>query len=186
MYEVFWLDVFIHDGVNDIAESTQTLEVGIDYEVTVTGNYAIQNFPLEDWYGTPDLVLYPSPGAAVGHAHVAQIDPEVVYARPTDAGPSNALSLPRHNVNGDPRYGNLPVIVMSVGSGFAHREPVGGPFSVAQPGHIYTYSFTGEGQKLRAYITDYPYRSDNSGMLKFEIGEPPTVAPLLRQRQVAL
>lgn len=58
--------------------------------------------------------------------------------------------------------GHWTQLRIDTGSGAAHREPVGGPFSEPQPGHVYTYKLEGEGKPARFVWADSPL-SDNSG-----------------------
>ena len=41
------------------------------------------------------------------------------------------------------------LVQMDLGSGFAHIEPVGGPFSAVEDGHVYEYRVIGQGSTLQ-------------------------------------
>ena len=154
LLDSFFVDSRLHSqhaSHGTYAESSIVLQLGVEYTVVVDGNYtryADATLPL----GSPDAIVYLSPSQS---QRDALGDAETIYADHA----SFPGSFPRHTTSG---------LHMNLGSGWAHQEPTGGPFSAPQAGHSYTYSLTGEGSTLKLAITDSPI-SDNNGMLRVQI-----------------
>jgi|SRR5215469_11340456 len=76
------------------------------------------------------------------------IDAEVMSSHPP--------GLPDHD-------GHTKLFQLATGTGWVHVEPIGGPYSVAQPGHAYTYRIVGKGQPLRVRVADSPWTNNSGG-----------------------
>ena len=134
--------------------STVVLAAGQTYQISVQGTFSLWNNPLED--GTPEADAM-FPGSLAGRVSTqVGLDPDVEFAAHSSSG-----SWPRHTTQFE----------MNLGSGFAHVEPVGGPFAVPQPNHLYHYSVVGQGSTVSFRINDTPI-ADNYGLLQVIIQVP--------------
>lgn len=67
--------------------------------------------------------------------------------------------------------GHAPRVVMKFGSGaWTHIEPIGGPYTVPEPDHTYTFLVDAGGQTISFKIQDSVY-TDNIGSLSIQIFE---------------
>jgi hypothetical protein len=156
-----------NDGFAGPAQTSDVLANGAPYDITVSGTYsfwAIGNWASQSVCGTPEPAPQtPSPGVANGPVG---LDADTLFA---DAGPGSCAGeqVPRHSV--------ALQIEINSGSGYAHREPVGGPFTAPQPGHEYHYTVQGQGKAAGFRLRDNP-TSDNYGVLTItvtRINRPP-------------
>lgn len=148
LLETAWLD----SRVGSVTTTT-VLDNGVVYLVRVTGNMRHNPSASVD-EGSPDPILFPSPTFGADNA---MRDAEMFYAH-IDPG-----SYPEHAGTG---HGSP--FELNAGSGWAHIEPDGGPFTSPEAGHEYDYRITGEGTALQARITD-SILTDNNGMFKIEV-----------------
>ncbi len=145
--EVFFLD----SHAVGAATSTTVLTAGVTYLVSVQGTFSAWNLVLD--HGTPEPQAQFPPTSQPGRiSTMVGVDADTLYAWPT-AFPH----VPGHDVD----------LQMNLGSGFAHIEPFGGPYSVPQPDHFYSYNLLGQGAHLSVQINDS--HTDDYGLLKITI-----------------
>jgi hypothetical protein len=145
LIETVWLETRNSGSVT----TTNVLEDGTSYLIVVEGNADLDTTS-DAISGSPDTVIYPSTGHP--SSAQAQADADVIYAR------SVAAPVPVH----------LEYFLIDTGSGATHVEPVGGPFSTPQPGHIYEYAIIGEGSTVTFSYID-PVLTDNNGQFQISI-----------------
>lgn len=131
--------------------STTVLQSGRPYIITVQGTYSFFNQALTVGSPQPDA-MFPTGGGGRVSTQVGN-DAETVFA-------TVPLALKP--------IGHLDAFQIDLGSGLAHREPVGGPYSLPQPNYFYTYNVTGQGSVAGFHIVDSPY-TDNYGELLITI-----------------
>ena len=141
--------LFLTTPVGSITSAT-TLQSGREYVITVQGTYSKWNLALGA--GSPQAdAMFPSSVAGRVSTQVG-LDAECEFAHP--AGPGT--------------IGHVTIFEMNLGSGFAHVEPVGGPFGAPQPNFFYTYNVTGQGATATFRVNDAPL-ADNYGKLLITI-----------------
>jgi len=149
------VESFFFDSITDPSTpvySATTLPASVLYTVTIQGTYTEWNQALT--VGTPNAnALYPGSTAGRVSTEVG-IDPECCFASPTPVGPPGPFTPGQHTDN----------LELSLGAGFAHLEPIGGPFSTPQSGYAYTYRLTGQGSPL-GVRNKYLPTTDNYGKL---------------------
>lgn len=138
MLDQFWMDAVNHGSPGGGAVGAVVLATGVTYEVTLDGNFTVWGGSLAQGLNLPIKYLLGF-GGQRDSSHDADTTWAVELATPV-------AMLPAHS----------GTVQMSLDNGatWAHREPVGGPFSSPQPGHVYTYQLPGEGFPLRVRITD--------------------------------
>jgi hypothetical protein len=153
-----------NDGAAGPVSTSKPLKTGKKYALLVRGSFSA--FAASQWESTtpgspgacgiPEAApIYPSPGQTNGK--VGQ-DAETQYAKvfrlpcppPIDRFPFHAMDFQMQ---------------LNTGSGYTHTEPLGGPFSVPNPYHLYVYFLTGQGQPLKVQLLDSS-TSDNYGVFK--------------------
>ncbi len=145
--EVFFVNT--HVGAST---SSTILQTGVVYLVSVQGTYSAWNLVLDN--GTPEGDAQFPPSSQPGRLSTeVGVDADTLFAWPT-AHPHVA--------------GHDTDLVMNLGSGFSHIEPFGGPYSVPQPDHFYSYNLTGQGSALSVKTND-PNPADDYGLLKVTI-----------------
>lgn len=146
------MESVVHGPSSGGAVGVVPLNTGWTYEVTLDGNFTI-------WGGTlaqgADLPIKYVSGS--GGQRDSSFDAEVQYAIEL---PTPVEALPRHSA--------LVEMSLDGGATWAHREPVGGPYSAVQPGHVYTYQLLGAGYPLRVRHGDVPL-SDNNGRVQVTV-----------------
>lgn len=152
LIDSFWVDSKVQGG----ASSSAVLDAGRSYKLVITGN--ARGIDGTFSYGAPDTILFPSPGES---AEPAQADAETGYASQSD------VPLPIHQNTAEFAFH------INSGSGWAHVEPVGGPFTAPSEGHAYSYLVTGEGATVGARYFDepsgFPAYDDNNGMFRVDV-----------------
>ena len=145
--ETFWFD-----SRNPNPVSTMVLEAGSVYTIRITGNFHHATETPIIAGATDDLMW-----ASAGYSETtgATGDWDVLYASHSGAFP----------------VGHSTRTVFDLGSGPAHVEPRGGPYSTPQPNHSYLFDVTGEGSTLTVGPAEGGARSDNNGQFKIEIFE---------------
>jgi hypothetical protein len=162
------------EGGDEAAGPVQTsdaLTAGTKYTVTVGGTLSFWS-PAEyeaPYFvcGTPEsAAMTPSPDQPNGPV---SHDAEVTFARAArrDASECDGLTMPRHQTQLE--------LLMSVGGGFSHVEPIGGPHDSPTPNHTYEYELIGEGEPAAFRFRDTNTR-DNYGVLTIKV-EPADVTP---------
>jgi hypothetical protein len=147
--ESFWVDSKVSGG----GSSTFVLNAGASYQLVVVGNARGADGTFS--FGAPDTILYPSPGET---AEPAQADAEVTYASTVDT------PLPTHRNTSEFSF------QFNTGAGWAHLEPVGGPFSAPTTEHSYTYLVTGADSTVGVRYLDLPAAyDDNNGMFRVDV-----------------
>lgn len=135
--------------------SASILADGHPYLITVQGTYSLWNELLN--VGTPEAdAMFPTSGGSRITTEVG-VDPDVAFAVPSD---------------GHIPVGHTAALLMDLGSGPEHVEPVGGPYTTPQPGHLYSYQVIGQGQPVTLTIADSGGFSDNYGELRVIIQLP--------------
>jgi hypothetical protein len=151
--DTFWMDTKVHSinpAFNTYAQSAMTLQTGVKYRITVEGTHTVWNAGYT--YTHNQLVMYPSAGrSGADHAYT---DSEVIW------GNEAATLTPTHS----------PLLMISVngGASYYHPDPEGGHPNAWTANHAYSYVITGQGQKLRAAISDNPI-ADNNGKYRIDI-----------------
>lgn len=151
--ETLMLDTRDTSGV----QSSQVLQAGVTYDLSVWGNYSAWNLALT--LGTPDLVaIFPTSGGVARNSTTVGIDAETMYAWPP-AHPKVA--------------GHWTTFEMQLdGATWAHVEPIGGPFATPRTNHFYRYQVVGQGKAIAFKITD-SVPLDNYGALQITINALP-------------
>lgn len=135
--------------------SVTTLTSGVSYVVVIEGTWSDWNQVL--LVGSPEAdAMFPGPTAGRVSTQVG-LDAETLFAEPTASNP----------------LGHWPQLQMSLDGGatFAHIEPIGGPYSTPQTGHLYRYTVTGQGHPLEVSVIDTPV-ADNYGKLRVTLMVP--------------
>jgi hypothetical protein len=144
--------------------SDRKLKRGDWYAVRASGtfsyyereDYVTPGAPWSIVCGTPESApVTPSrgrPNGAVG------LDVETVIARPWTPAACSQFPLPHHWRNFE----------MRLNSGFAHRDPIGGPYLTPRPDHVYSYVVPGYGRKATFRLRD-EYTPDNYGVVTIEL-----------------
>ncbi len=146
--ETVWLDT----RSPATATSTATLLAGAAYRFSVTGNRDGD----DDYTGVDtnvDDVLYPSDGQPASSDATHDADVKYALVSPTDPD-----TVPTHDSSFE----------IDTGSGYSHIEPVGGPYSAPQPGHVYDFEVTGEGSVVSFRINGAD-QTDNNGQYRIDI-----------------
>lgn len=143
--ETLWLD----SRVGSVTSSL-VLEAGVVYRATVEGTLDGET---DHAMASGVAVIYPSPGQPASND--ANFDPDVKLAL---VSPSDTGTVPAHHA----------LFKIDTGSGAAHVEPVGGPYSTAQPGHVYDFEITGRGSAVTFSFAD-PDLTDNNGQFRIDI-----------------
>lgn len=139
-------------GTSGAVSTSFPLQQGTSYTVTVQGSYSDWNGPLQ--IGAPEsMPEFPSPSSSGRKSTQTGIDADTLFACPTSH---------RHPL------GHWTQFEINTGSGWAHLEPEGGPFTEPTQGNVYTYTLTGEGEPASFRVNDPP-TADNYGMLQIEV-----------------
>ena len=141
----------ILDSRSSSAVSTGPLPAG-PYTVTVTGTVSDWNAALTKGRPEPDA-LYPTPSSGRRSTQVG-IDAETLFAQPG---------------NFSHTFGHWTQFQINTGSGWAHVEPAGGPYTTPRAGHAYTYHLTSSGAPLEFRWYDPNAYPDNYGQLRITI-----------------
>jgi hypothetical protein len=158
--QTLYLDT--HEAANDGAAgpvaTNKPLAPNAYYFVSVRGTFSAwgkSELDTNGMCGTPEAApIYPSPGVDNGRVG---LDPEFTFAASKLSTYFCSQSLPVHN----------QVVQMDNGTGFAHREPIGGVPSRPSYRHVYRYLIKGAGtaSTFRSQMVDDPL-TDNYGKLK--------------------
>lgn len=152
------VETVFYDTVNANVPLTMSTSLvsGNDYVVVVEGTYTLWNDALGT--GTPEADAQ-FPGAAGGRVslHVG-LDADTCFAKKT----GSAVPI-----------GHSALLLFSVDNGgsFAHIEPIGGPYTVPIPGHLYRFNVTGQGHPLHVQLNDIN-PPDNYGKFKITLQVP--------------
>lgn len=133
-----------------------TLTTGVSYVLVVEGTYTLWNDTLGT--GTPEANAQ-FPGSTAGRVSTqVGLDADTEFAKKT--GSTRTI-------------GHCDLLTFSTdnGSTYSHVEPVGGPYTVPQTGHLYRYEFTGAGHPLKIQLNDIN-APDNYGKLRFTLQLP--------------
>lgn len=180
--EELWVDT--NDGLvnaGQYVEGSEVLLPGVAYTMLVDGNWNIFYEDGRAYAGSGD----PSNTVAAPKHAVHPIGgmPAIMY--PTDADRRGDACLDAEARMGwtDPPYtghhtttddagvgggGSVGKFLIDLDrTGYFHPEPIGGPFSAPQPGHLYRYELIGAGHTVRAGIFDsFPA---NSGRFRIRL-----------------
>jgi len=133
-----------------------TLISGVSYVLVVEGTWSLWNSALGT--GTPEAdAMFPGSGAGRVSTQVG-LDADTCFAKKT--GSTVVIG-----------HTSLLTFSLDNGSTYAHVEPLGGPFSTPQAGHLYRYELTGQGHPLKVLLNDIN-APDNYGKLKFTLQVP--------------
>lgn len=151
-------EIVYYDTVNAGTPLTMStvLQTGVSYVLVVEGSYSLWNLALD--VGTPDANAQ-FPGSTVGRVSTqVGLDADTLFAHPS--------SHPQ-------TIGHASGFQLSLDGGvtFAHIEPVGGPYTTPQAGHLYRYQLTGQGHALRVQVVDIN-PPDNYGKLRLTLQVP--------------
>lgn len=142
------IETLFVDSKDSTAVSTAaTMETGVTYALVVSGNYRGVNGALG---AGADAIQYLSPGEPQENGN---IDADYKYASDSAGGTGHSSSA----------------FLVDLGSGESHIEPDGGAATAAPPGHVYTYTVTGEGSVLSARLFDSGPYTDNNGQLRIDV-----------------
>lgn len=137
--------------------SANALPNGVTCLVTVQGTSSHWNLALDQGSPEADAQFPSTPGGVTRVSTQVGVDPDTLFAWPS-AHPHVA--------------GHDTTFEIDTGSGFSHVEPVGGPYSTPQGGHLYQYHLVGQGQPVKFRINDSPL-TDNYGAFQILISGTP-------------
>jgi hypothetical protein len=178
--ESLQLDVHDPSGQGEpTAVSSVALPPGATYLVVVRGTVSI--FGTQVWANNAAALcgaseaapLLPSPGIVNGPVGM---DADTLFSVPGTSIPGfpcDSVSIPRHQ----PSSSGLRI---NAGAGFRSFTPVGGPFVVPTPDHVYRYEIPSTGEPLSFTFADRP-ATDNYGIFAINIGsaEAPPPVPVV-------
>lgn len=141
----------------NFVSSSNALPNGVTCLISVQGTYSDWNLALNNGSPEADAQFPSTPSGVTRISTQVGIDADTLFAYPT-AHPQTP--------------GHWTDFQIDTGSGFAHVEPVGGPYTTPQTGHVYTYHVVGQGSAVRFRINDSPL-NDNYGALQIIISGVP-------------
>lgn len=149
--------LFVSSKTSTPTVGTVTLEAGVEYVIVVEGTWSFWNEALN--VGTPDAdAMFPTSGGGRVSTEVG-VDADTLFAYPSD----------HPNTIG---HQTAFQISLDGGATFAHLEPVGGPYTVPNVGHLYRFVVTGQGHPAQFKIVDTILYTDNYGELKVTLQVP--------------
>lgn len=158
------LDVRGQAGAAGPVKAAAAVPAGQAVFVTLSGTISI--WPVAQWRSRGSVcgaaeseTVTPSPGVGNGPAGW---DAETVFAVPPgvtfNAFGCEPAAVPFHSTRRSPGG-----IQFDTGNGFAHVEPIGGPFTSPRADHTYTYAIRSAGEPVATRFVDDPVR-DNYGV----------------------